>query len=105
MAKKGTSRRYFGRRRRGGSGKVTIPIMGVATAAALAGGILTNKAGTPDSVIGYIGKGSPTSAALVGMKAVGRADSYVPMLVPAAIWIVGRVLLGKKKITKRVSVF
>lgn len=104
MAKKSV-RRYFGRRGRRGSGKVTIPIMGVLSVTALAGGLATNPAGYPRNAVDYLLLGKPGSAGLTMLKASTDVKSYIPAVAPIAIWLVGRALLGKRKITKRISLF
>lgn len=105
MAKKGSVRRYFGRKRRS-AGKMTVPIMGIATAAALGAGVLTNnknyRASRP---IDYISKGDFANAGGVALDNMTKAGTYTPMVVPVVVWIAGRLLLGKRKITKRISLF
>jgi hypothetical protein len=100
-------RRYFGRKRRGGSGR-TIPIMGLATAGALGAGILANQPGGVfggDSPLKGIERGDFKAAGMTALGNLQNPNTYYGVAVPVAFWIVGRLLLGKRKITKKVSLF
>lgn len=98
-------RRYFGKRRAGG--RTTIPIMGIATAGALAGGILLQPSGHYGGTapITQIAAGEYSKGGANALGNLKNPNTYLGLAVPVAVWIVGRMLLGKRKISKRVSIF
>lgn len=106
-----TKRIYHSMRRKRGSrgGKATIPILGVMTAGALAAGVLgtgnNNKIQYAGSPAGYLTEGNLGQAATAAARNVTNAQTYTTIIVPAAVWIVGRLFLGKRRISKRISLF
>jgi len=98
-------RRYFGKRRSGG--KRTIPILGVVTLGTLAGNILAsgNKSYGNLSPIDSLTKYGPGAFGVNVTSKMSQPSTYTPVLIPLALWIGGRMLLGKKPISKRVSIF
>jgi len=97
-----TRRRYFGRRR-GGRTRRTVPILGIATAGAIGAGILLNDSGYGVPITS-LKKGDVTSAGGQALANLTNAKTYAGAIVPLVLWIVCRMLLGKKAISKRVSI-
>lgn len=105
---KGTkmARRYFGRKK-GGRVSRTVPIMGVVTLGTLAGNILAsgNKSYGMLSPIDSLTKYGPGAFGVNVTSKLSQPSTYTPVLIPLALWIGGRMLLGKKPLGKRVSIF
>lgn len=106
MAKKGSVRRYFGRKRRS-AGKMTVPIMGVLDAAALVVPVLTKSSGgnPNDNPIYYMTHGDAGRTGKTLTNNLSDPRTYVPFAIVTAGWILGKALLGKRKISKHVSMF
>lgn len=106
MAKKGRIR-YVSRRARRAMGRTSVPIMGVLTAGALGAGLMLN--GAPDyggsTPMASIQKGDWAGTGGRVLSNIKNPKTYTAVILPAAVWIVGRMLLGKRKITKKISIF
>jgi hypothetical protein len=102
-----TARRYFGRRRRGGSGR-TISILGIAAGSALALGILARGKGGEyqyaGSPVGYLKEGRWDLAVNAAGKNLTDPGSYMPVILPLAIMLGMRMLHVKGRVTKRISI-
>lgn len=105
---KGKIRNIYRRARgRSRAGKGAFPIMGGVTVATLGANMLAG--GNPD-----YGNLSPIdSLQQYGIAAFGKnvasklsqVGTYTPAVIPLAIWIGGRLFVGKGRLTKRISVF
>lgn len=100
-------RRYFGRKRGGRGGKTTVPIMGLITAGALGGGIVAQPSGLygGDAPINHLVAGDVGRGSRGLMANLTNPKTYTAVAVPIAVWIIGRAFLGKRKLSKRVSLF
>ena len=91
--------------------RAKIPIMGVVTLGALAGNVSTMsgygawKDGFVDSPVHYLKTGDFSKAGGKAAMNLSNAGTYTPLLIPIGIWIAGRMLLGKRNISKRFSLF
>lgn len=106
---KGTVKRMSKRygRKKGGRASRTIPIMGIVTLGTLAGNIIAsgNKNYGNLSPVDSLTKYGPGAFGVNVTSKLSQPETYTPVLFPLALWIGGRLLLGKKAISKRISIF
>jgi hypothetical protein len=85
--------------------------MGIVTIGTLAGNVATMagnggwKEGGVDSPIHYLSKGDWGKAGTKTAQNMTNMGTYTPLLVPLAIWIGGRMLLGRRNLGKKFSIF
>lgn len=86
-------------------GRAKIPVMGILTAGALGGKLMTDTYGYPKSAVAYLKGGDWHSAANVIGRGLQQPETYTAIVLPLVVWTAGRLFLGRVPLGKKVTIF